>query len=91
LRSYHRFNHLQPIWSLQGKKEYPDPGCLASVAQHSATVTSDLEFFFCGDNLDLVCGKAKELETIGGYGSNVTAVLSDAASEDEQINTIEEG
>ena len=112
---HHRFNHLQPIWSLQasasrleigpcllmvtsitkvpaeiwlmsgifqctcipwnprllnGKegvsRPRPDPRSLASLAEHSATVTSDLEFFRCGDNLDLVCGKAKELETVGG-------------------------
>ena len=39
---------------------------LASPDQHSATVTSDLQFFLCGDNLDPVCGKAKKLETVSG-------------------------
>jgi glyoxylase-like metal-dependent hydrolase (beta-lactamase superfamily II) len=60
--------YVHPLESpyLTEKKEYPDPGFLASLAQHSATVTSDLEFFLCGDNLDLVGGKAKELETVGG-------------------------
>ncbi len=39
---------------------------LASLDQHSAAVTSDLQFFLCGNNLDFVCGKAKELEAVSG-------------------------
>ena len=62
----------------------------ASVDHHSATVARDLWFFPCADNLNLVCGEAKELETVGSYGSNVIAVLSDAAGEDEKVDTTEE-
>lgn len=51
----------------------------------------DLWFFLCADNLNLVCGEAKELETVGSYGSNVIAVLSDAAGEDKKVDTTEEG
>ena len=46
------------------------PGCRleassASPGHHSATVARDLQFFLCGDNLNLVCGEAKELKTVG--------------------------
>jgi len=39
---------------------------LASLNHHSATVACDLQFFLCRDNLNLVCSKAKEFETVGG-------------------------
>ena len=39
---------------------------LVSLNHHSATVAGDLQFFLCGDNLNLVRSKAKELETVGG-------------------------
>lgn len=64
---------------------------LASLDHHSAAVTGDLQFFLCRDNLNLVCGKTKELETVSCYGSNVIAVLSDATGEDEQVDTTEKG
>jgi len=37
-----------------------------SLGHHSATVASNLVFFLCGYNLNLVGGKAKELQTAGG-------------------------
>jgi len=54
-------------------------------------VASDLWFFPGGNNLDLVCGKAKELQAVGGQRSDVSAVLSDAAGEDEQVDSTEKG
>ena len=63
----------------------------ASFDYHSATVARDLEFFLCGENLNLVCGEAKKFEAAGSQGSNIITVFSDAASEDEKIHTTEKG
>src|SRR4029077_19426485 len=57
---------------------------------HGSTMTRDLLFFPCGDNLNLVCREIEKFEAVRGCRSNVIAVLSDAAGKDEKVHTAEE-
>ena len=63
----------------------------AIVGHHRATVARDLLFFLCGDNLNLIGSQTKNLKPFCGRGSNAIAMLSDAAGEDEKVDTTEEG
>ena len=53
-------------------------------------MTRDLLFFLCGDDLDLVRGEADRFEAICSRGTNVLAVLSNAASENKQVHSAEQ-
>src|SRR4029077_20602297 len=57
---------------------------------HGSTMTRDLLFFPCGDNLNLVCREIEKFEAVRGCRSNVIAVLSDAAGKNEKVHTAEE-
>ena len=54
-------------------------------------MAGDLLLFLRGDNLDFVGSEAEERETIGDGGTNVVAMLTNAAGEDEQIDATEKG
>ena len=51
---------------------------------HLATVARDLPLFLCGDDLNLVRGEPKSSRPSRCRGTNVIAVLSDAAGEDQK-------
>ncbi len=52
-------------------------------------MASDLLLFLRGDNLDFVGSETEERETVGDGGTNVVAMLTNAAGEDEQIDATE--
>src|ERR1700674_5764728 len=55
-----------------------------------STVTRDLLFFLCGDNLNLVCREVERFEAVRSCRPNVIAVLPDAAGKDEKVHAAEE-
>src|SRR5713226_2100237 len=62
------------------------PGHLLGLSHHSAAVPGDLLFFLCWDNFNLVCSEAEKFEAVCSCGTNVIAVLSDAASVYEKVH-----
>jgi len=50
----------------------------------------DLFFFLGGDNLNPVGGEAEKFKAVGSCGTNVIAVLPDAAGENQAIHTAQE-
>lgn len=50
----------------------------------------DLQFFLGRDNLNLVSCETKKFEAARSCRSNIVAMLSDAAGEDQKVNTTEQ-
>ncbi len=49
-------------------------------------MTRDLLLFLCGDNLNLIGGKPKYLQTLGSRGSSMLTVLPNPAGKDKQVH-----
>src|ERR1035438_138398 len=63
---------------------------MRAVGHHLATVARDLSLFLGRDNLNLVPSQPESFKTLSCRRSNVIAVLSDAAREDEKIHTAQQ-
>jgi hypothetical protein len=62
---------VPPVWWFSARGDYQDQvievmrsASSSLLHHHGSTVTRDLQFFLCGDNLDLIRAKAENFEVI---------------------------
>src|SRR5271163_50224 len=63
---------------------------LQGLPYQSPAVTRNLLFFLCGDTLDLVGSEAEKFEAVCNCGTNIIAVFSDPAGEQQNVHAAEQ-